>query len=70
MKLEIKPLGNIDIHSIAIGIVGSGLQYTVGKTIKLGNKTAIVSHIVRDEASFEFYGEIVYMIFIEMLGGI
>jgi hypothetical protein len=63
MNLDVKPLSNIEIFSIGVGVVGSGLQYQVGQTLSFKNKKATITHIIRDESSFEFYGEIVYMIF-------
>ena len=55
MNTEIKPISNLEIHSIAIGIVGSGLQYTIGKIININDTPHTITSIVRDENSYEYF---------------
>ena len=68
MELEMKPLNNVEIFSIAIGNLGSGLQYQVGQRLTISGKQAVITSIIRDENSYEFYGEIPYMIFASIDG--
>lgn len=63
MKLEIAPLGNIEIFSIGVGEVGKGLQFSVGQRMTISGKQIVITDIVRDESSFGMFNEITYMIF-------
>jgi hypothetical protein len=69
MKLEIAPLGNIEIFSIGIGEVGKGLQFRVGQKMTIIGKTVTITDIVRDESSYDLFNEITYMIFAETPSG-
>lgn len=68
MEQEVKPLNNVEIFSVGIGVVGSGLQYQVGQSLGISGKKARITSIIRDESCYEFHGEVIYMIFAEVDG--
>lgn len=64
MELALKPLGNIEIHSITFGVLGNGsLQFHVGQKLYMNGKEVVITDIVRDENSYETFKEIPYMVF-------
>jgi len=66
-----KPLADIELHSIVIGQVGSGIQFHVGQKVRVsGGKEAIITHIVRDENSYEEFKEVPYIVYGEIDGEI
>lgn len=61
-------LDNIELHSIGIGIVGTGIQFYVGQTLQIEGEKTKITDIVRDVSEYEYYKEVVYMIFAEVKG--
>lgn len=57
------PLSDIEFHSICIGEVGKGLQYTIGQKMTIRGKECVVSDIVRDENAYQYHGEVPYMVY-------
>lgn len=58
-----KPLSDIEIYGIGIGVVGSGIQFHIGQQLKIGSDEITISNIVRDENSYEEFKEVPYMIY-------
>ena len=58
-----KPLSDIEIYGIGIGVVGSGVQFHVGQVVRFGNDDITITSIVRDENSYEEFKEIPYMVY-------
>ena len=69
-NIEVNPIGNLEFYSIAIGVVGSGLQYHVGQKIKVTNKECTITHIIRDDSFYYSTEKVVYMIFADIEGEI
>jgi len=65
-----KPLSDIEIHSIGIGVVGSGIQFHIGQKLSINNKEVTITDIVRDENSYEEFKEIPYIIYGDVNGEI
>lgn len=64
-----KPLADIELHSIVIGQVGNGIQFHVGQEVRVSDgKIAKITHIVRDENSYEEFKEVPYIVYGEVDG--
>lgn len=67
--IEDNPIGNIEIYSIGVGVVGSGLQYYVGQKLRINNIECSITHIVRDDSGiFSTEESVVYMVFADING--
>lgn len=52
------------IHSISIGQdPKSGMKFTVGQSIYVGNDELIVSRILRSEEHYHRFGQVIYIVF-------